>query len=209
MNLSSRGWIRRTVLVLVAVGSLALILPATGFALKFGAKLRNPDGSVIQPTAPKAGFSCKQADPSLGNGQCTRVAVSFDKGSPANNKKAPRDGIINKINVVASGPGHFRLFMARVRGGNKAKVRKKGPAMSYSGDSSAPYTIEHLPLHLRVKKGDYLSIQARRTSMLSCTSGSVRNLLFEPPLVVGDPLRTADGTGNCSLLIQAVYKRHH
>jgi hypothetical protein len=196
-------------LVLAAVGSLALIVPATGFALKFGAKLRNPDGSVIQPTAPKGGFSCKQADSSLGNGQCTRVAVGFDRGSPGNHVKAPKNGVIKKINVVASGPGKFRLFLDRVRGGNEAKARKKGPSLSYSGDSTAPYTIEHLPVHLRVKRGDYLSIQARRTSMLSCTSGSVRQLLFEPPLAVGNPLKAADGTDDCSLLIQATYKKGH
>jgi hypothetical protein len=211
MSLSRRGWTSRVPLPLALVASLALLAPGAALAAaKFGAKLRNPDGSVIQPTAPKGGFSCKDADPSLGTGQCTRVAVSFDKGSPGNHAKAPKNGVIKKINVVASGPGKFRLFMARVRGGNKAKVRKRGPSLSYQGDSTAPYTIEHLPLHLRVKRGDYLSIQARRTSMLSCTSGSVRNLLFEPPLVVGDPLRKADGTGTCSLLIQAVYrKRHH
>jgi hypothetical protein len=208
MNLS-HVWMRRGLLLAAAALSLALVVPATGLAAKFGGKLRNTDGSVIQPTAPRAGYTCKQADSSLGNDPCTRVAVSFDKGSPGGNAKAPKDGIINKINVVASGPGHFRLFVARVRGGNRAKVRKKGPAMTYTGDHSAPYTIEHLPLHLRVKKGDYLSIRTKRTSMLSCTSGSVRQLLYEPPLALGDPLETANGTDDCSLLIQAVYKGHH
>ena len=140
MNLSD-VWMRRALMLAVAALSLALVVPATGLAAKFGGKLRNTDGSVIQPTAPKTGFSCKQADSSLTNGQCTHVAVSFDKGSPGGNVKAPKDGVINKINVVASGPGQFRLFMARVRGGNKAKVRKRGPSMKYQGDSTAPYTI--------------------------------------------------------------------
>jgi hypothetical protein len=210
MNLSSHAGVRRFLVPIAVIAALALIVPASGLAAaKFGAKLRNPDGSVIQPTAPKGGNNCKQADSSVGAGQCTRVAVSFDRGSPGNNRKAPKNGIINKINVVASGPGKFRLFMARVRGGDRSKVRKKGPNMSYTGDSTAPYTIEHLPLHLRVKKGDYLSIQAKRTSMLSCTAGSVRQLLYVPPLVVGDPLENANGTDDCSLLIQAVYKKGH
>jgi hypothetical protein len=207
MNLSRQAWMRRTLLLAAGALSLALIVPTAGFATKFGGKLRNNNGSVIQPNQSTHGVTCKDRDSSLSNGQCTRVAVSFDKGSPGNHRKAPRNGIIKRINLVASGSGHFRLFLARVRQGTKAKVRKKGPSMSYSGDSTAPYTIEHLPLHLRVRKGDYLSIQMRRTSMLSCTAGSVRQLLYVPPLVVGDPLENANGTDSCSLLIQAVYKK--
>ena len=49
-----------------------------------------------------------------------------------------------------------------------------------------------------------IGINSKKTGALRCTSGSTRQLLWAPPLVPGDPFRTNDATGSCSLMVQAI-----
>jgi hypothetical protein len=185
-----------------------LAVPGTGLAsTKFGADVNKN----LQPSnANVNGQTCKQADSSLGTGPCTRVAVQFPDGAVQGNTKAPKDGKISRIRLIAAGEGHFAPYVAKAKdingNGGKAKVTDKGKEINYQGDNSGPpYTVEHFHTHLKVKKGEYLAIKAKRTSMLRCNSGGVRQLLFEPPIDVGDPFDHSDGTDDCELLIQGVY----
>ena len=211
MSTSGRSCGGRALAIAGAALAVSLVAPASGLAVKkFGADLRNSNGTVRQPNVSINGDSCHDADSSLGSSRCTRVAVNFDRAAQ-DNKKAPRDGRLKKLKLVASGPGQFVPYLARARdidgNGGKARLRKKGATIHYDGDHNAPYTIESFPFHQRVKKGDYLGIKATRTSALSCTSGGVRQLLFEPPLPFGGSLQHSDGTDDCVLLLQAVYRR--
>ena len=208
---------RFALLVAVALGALMLV-PASGLArTKFGAKLR-ANGNVVEPTEPAGGRSCKQSDPDLSNDPCTRVAVRFhETGAVQGHVKAPRKGKLRKLKIVASGPGSFTPYLARVKDldtgldSGKARVKKKGHRIEYEGDNTAPYTIEKFPFRKRVKKGDYLAIKSDKTSLLQCETddvlGSLDQLLFQPPLALGDSFEPNDGSDDCTLLTQAVYKK--
>jgi hypothetical protein len=191
-----------------------VVLPASGFATKkFGAKLRNPDGTVTQPTAVVNGFSCFDADPDLTVAPCTRVALRYgDTGAVQGHVKAPRNGTLKKLKIVASGPGEFKPFLARVkdvdsgsRTGN-ARVHSKGSMRTYLGDDTPPYTIESFRYSVHVRKGDRLAVKSERTNFETCQTGSLEQLLFQPPLALNDPFEPSDGDDDCTLLIQAVYK---
>jgi hypothetical protein len=195
---------------------IALALPASSFGVshaKFGAAI---DGDT-QPNVKPKGQTCKQADPDLGTGTCTRVAVGFGEVGAVTNpsgdnqhRSSPRAGDISRLRLVAAGPGHFRPYLAKVKRrndhGGKAKVVEKGPNIEYEGDNVPPYTIEVFRVDMAVRKGEFLAIKARQTSMLQCNSTGNRQLLFEPPLSLDTPFSHSNGIDGCVLLLQAVYR---
>ena len=212
----NRFAVKGGVLACAAALAVLLALPAIGQArTKFGSDLRNNDGTVTQPTDQR---NCQQDANALDASQsCDRVAVQFlDTGAAANHIKAPKDGVINKLKLVALHKGAFRFELARVKnfhGGDngKAKIVDRGERINY--DSSAhgqSYTIQSFKVHDHVKKGDYLSIKSRRTSLLKCNSGSTEQLLFQPVLPVGGSFVNNNGhRSNCTLLLEALYRKHH
>jgi hypothetical protein len=187
---------------LVLVGTLIGIPASTVSAAgaRWGNTLRNGDGSVKQPAnAPRA---CDVTGPNEGD-PCTMVSVMT---SNSGHEKAPKDGTITRVRVVAAHAGSFRLFFAKAQPGTQqARVVKKGPIISFTGDTSAPYTIETKTVSITVKKGWYLAVRASSFETVSCTSGSPAQLEFQPPLAVGAPLTTADDTNGCYLLVQLQY----
>jgi hypothetical protein len=203
---------------LVALVSAAALIALLAFAAsaqaltKFGSDLRNNDGSVTQPTGNR---NCQQDANALdANKPCDRVAVQFlDTGSPGGNKKAPKDGIIKRINLVSLTRGHFRFELAKVKnfhGDNgKAKIVHRGPKIDYqSSVHGNDYRIQTFHVHERVHKGEYLAIRSRKTSLLKCQSGSTEQLLFQPLLPIGGPFTSNLGhTSNCTLLLRAVYAK--
>jgi hypothetical protein len=198
-----------TALVCAAALITLLAFAATAQAFtKFGADLRNKDGSVVQANGNR---NCQQDANALdASKQCDRVAVQFlDTGSPGGNKKAPKDGVINRINLVALHKGHFRFELAKVKnfhGDNgKAKIVHRGEKIEYQGD---PNHIQTFHVHQRVHEGEYLAIKSRKTSLLRCQSGSTEQLLFQPVLPVGGSFTSNHGhTSNCTMLLRAVYKK--
>jgi hypothetical protein len=190
----------------------ALALPTAGQAATvFGAKLIE-NGTGVQPS--NAGLdSCHFADPSLTADPCTRIAVQFGDIGPAHgNTTAPRDGTIRKIKLIAATKGKMVPYVAQVKGLNlgagkgKAKVTAHGPTINYvSSVHGTSYHVQTFPVKMKVKRGEYIGIRARKTSMLRCNSGSTEQLLFQPPLQIGAPFAPASGTDDCVLLIQAVY----
>jgi hypothetical protein len=207
----------RTAITTLTCG--AALIALLGFAAsaqaltKFGADLRNNDGSVTQPTGNR---NCQQDANALdASKQCDRVAVQFlDTGSPGGNKKAPKDGIIKRLNLVALTKGHFRFELAKVKnfhGGDngKAKIVHRGPRIDYeSSVSGNDYKIQTFHVHEKVHKGEYLAIRSRKNSMLKCQSGSTEQLLFQPLLPLNGPFTSNQGhTSNCTLLLRAVYAK--
>jgi hypothetical protein len=170
---------------------------------RFGAKLTNTDGSVVQPAnAPR---ECDNTGPLEGD-PCTMVSVRAKSYNQGTKEKAPKDGTIRKVRLVALHSGSFRLYFAKVHlGSSEAKVVKKGPIISFNGDSSSPYTIETKNVEISVKQGWYIAVKASHFQTVTCTSGSQVLMEFQPPLVVGDPYETEDDHNGCYLLVQLQY----
>jgi len=200
----------RRMLVVMALGAAALMaIPATGFAAaKFGANLHTSSGTVTQPANSSPAHYC---DPIPGD-PCTRVAIAFgDTGAINGNVRAPKDGVIDKIKLVAGTVGHFRLQLAKVKdlnqGTGKAKVVEQGPKISHgSSVQGLGYKIQTIDVNVPVQKGEYLAMKSKRTSVLKCQSGSTEQLLFQPPLHLGDPFQPNESDDDCTMLLQAVYE---
>jgi hypothetical protein len=209
-----RSVVQRTTGMLGGAALIALLgfAGAAQASTKFGADLRNSNGSVTQPTGNR---NCQQdANPLNASKPCDRVAVQYlDTGSPGGNRKAPRDGKIVKLKLVALAKGHFRFELARAKNlhgdTGKAKIVDRGRKIDYkSSIHGNDYEIQRFHINQHVDKGDYLAIKSRKTSLLKCQSGSTEQLLFQPLLPVGGPFESNDGhRSNCTLLLQAVYKK--
>jgi len=192
---------RRLILVL-ALGVVAAFMaaPASGFAATtFGAKLNKN----IQPSNSLPAQSCVFQMPQ----SCTRIEM--DAYNDPGHERAPKDGVINKVKLIAGGPGHFKLQIAEAKPGkDKGRVVRNGPRIDYhgSGLNGPNYDVESVPVHVPVEKGQYLAISAKKTSMLRCSSGGPNQFLFTPALSPGDPFKTLSYTDGCWLLLEAVYQ---
>jgi hypothetical protein len=196
---------------LLTAGLLAF--PAwAGAATKFGAKLRNANGSVVEPVG---GNDCQSSsDLVLSPGACTRIPYRFiDPGAIQGHSKAPKNGRLKALKLVANDPGQFRFFLGRTKnlnsgaGTGKGKVTRRGANIVYDG-SEAPYTIETFGLGgLRVRKGERIAIRGDHYDAERCTQAGNRQLLFQPPLTLNAPFALADASDNsCTMLVQVVYK---
>jgi hypothetical protein len=191
---------RRMILVL-ALGVAALMaLPTSGFAATtFGAKLNK----TIQPSNSLPAQSCTVMPQS-----CTRIEM--DAYNNAGHERAPKDGIVKKVKLIAGGPGHFKLQIAEAKPDHdKGRVVRNGPRIDYEGQPDPwgdTYNVESFPVHVPVEKGQYLAISAKKTSMLRCSSGGPNQFLFTPALSPGGPFETLSYTDGCWLLLQAVYQ---
>jgi hypothetical protein len=198
---STNGGRMRRIGLVLTLGAVALmVVPATGVAAsKFGAKLNG----TIQPSNSLPAQKCVFGQPAE---PCTRV--SMDAYNNAGHERAPKDGVIGKVKLIAGGPGAFRLQLAKAKPNkDKAKIVERGPKLHYQGQSGGdPYEVESFHVHVQVKKGEYLAIKSRKTSMLRCSSGGPNQFLFQPALSVGGPFQTLDYTDGCWLLLEAVYK---
>jgi len=201
----------KATLLACAAAAIALLgFTASAQALtKFGSDLHNKDGSVVQANGTR---NCQQDANALDASKpCDRVAVQFlDTGSPSGNIKAPKDGVIKRLNLVAQNKGSFKFELAKVKkfhGGDngKAKIVDRGDKIKYKKD---PSHIQTFHVNQKVSKGDYLTIKGKKTSLLRCQSGSTEQLLYQPVLGLKDPFTSNIGhRSNCTLLLRAVYKK--
>jgi hypothetical protein len=178
-------------------------LPARAKHVEFGAKLT----SHSQPSNSFSPTSCR--DDTGTAGACTRVLTEA-LGRPGTGQLAPRNGTIKEIKLVAGDSGHFRLEIARAEPAKKrARIVERGPVIHYTGqggiDDGGPYTIETFHVDIKVKKGEYLAIQSKATSMLQCSGGGLNQLLFQPALQEGAGYSTTTHVDGCLLLLEAVY----
>jgi hypothetical protein len=197
---------RRTGL-LAAVASLALMVaPATGLAkapVKFGAKL----DPTVQPSNSLPAHPCSQEAPGT---PCTFVQNEA-YGRPNGGELAPRTGTIEKIRLIAGGPGSFRLQIAKVKPNQRAKVVANGPTISYMGQTEANfesdnYKVESFNVNVPVHKGDQLALRGNYTSLLRCSSGGDNTLIYQPPLRLGNPFQAVSDTDGCWILMEAVIR---
>ena len=173
---------------------------------RFGAKLDTN-------TQPTNSFEARPCDNPAQS--CTWVMVDAFRrpGTRLHWSRAPRDGVIKKIRLIAGEAGSFRLQIAKVKPGDdlrkaKAKIVRNGPVITVKGqpDGDAPYLIETFKVHVPVKKGQFLAVRAKTLSMLRCNSGGPEILQFQPRLPVGGSFRRTDATSGCNMLLQAILK---
>jgi hypothetical protein len=184
-----------------ALGSRqATTSPATA-TVGFGAKL------TVHTQPQNAGPAHVCAPLSPDPSPCTWVMnKSFNR---TNGEAAPKDGVIAKIRVIAAVSGQFRLQLVKEKSAtSRAKALRNGPTLHYNGqpDNAVNYVIETFKVNVTVHKGERLAAKGNALSILSCSGGGANVLQFEPPLVVGSGLRTADDHDGCFLLIEAQYK---
>lgn len=203
-------------LVMAAVLTAPVLLPVAGHAatqrapakkaqVSFGAKLN-------KHSQPSNAFDGQPCEPKTVI--CTRVMTqAYRRPDPQTDQVAPKDGTIGKIMIVAGKPGKFRLELAKARvGKNKAKLVAVGPEIHYKGqgtgdeDNGPPYTVEKFNVNLKVKKGDFLAVRAKKISFEYCSGGGDNQLTFEPPLVMGNGYRHTNHSDGCLMLLEAVYK---
>jgi hypothetical protein len=192
---------RRLILVLaLGVAAAFMASPASGFAATtFGAKLNKH----IQPSNSQPAQACVFQMPQ----SCTRIEM--DAYNNAGHERAPKDGVIKKVKLIAGGKGHFKLQIAEAKPGkDKGRVVRNGPRIDYHGSNlnGTIYDVESFPAHVPVQKGQYLAISAKKTSMLRCSSGGPNQFLFTPALSPGGPFKTLSYTDGCWLLLEAVYQ---
>jgi hypothetical protein len=127
-----------------------------------------------------------------------------------NGQKAPHDGTIAKIRLIAgfNTGGHFQLYLARAHPNtHQGKVIASGPTITYVAqpDDNAPYAIQTFTVNIAVHTGDRLAIRAAKTNILRCNSGSPNIFQYVPPLVVGQGFRDETDHDGCDLLLEAEY----
>jgi len=181
--------------------------PAKGAPVKFGADLT----TNTQPSNSSPPHTCAHEDGGLTTDNCTWMMLNSEIGSPGGHLKAPSNGVITQIWVIAGHKGSFVPvvgFLSNVSGDTgMGRITGHGPIIQHGNSFTSGQGFKILKftgLHINVKKGEVLGIKAKQTSILRCDSGSTRQLLFQPPLVVGNAAVQNAGSSDCSLLIEAV-----
>jgi len=202
--------IRRVVLLCLVIGGTFLMagqVTAAAGPVRFGANLN----TTMFPDNSYQGTTCDHViSGGSGTYSCTWVEnQAKNSATPLASARAPKDGFINKVRLIAGKGGSFKLFLARYKTStNEGKVVKAGPTITYSTDPCSPdchiQTISISPL--QVHKGDVLAIKTAKTSILSCNSGGNAIAVFKPALAVGGPLTPATDTDGCFMLLQAQYQ---
>ncbi len=205
----TRRFTRTAIATALAATALAAIPTANaGAATKFGAKL----DPTVQPSNSLPRHPCTHQDPGR---SCTMVENEAYY-RPDGGERAPKNGTIRRIRLVAGGPGSFRLQIAKVKRStlndtNKAKVLRNGPVIHYQGQSqqnwdSDHYNVESFKVNVPVHKGEYLAMRTKYTSMVRCSSGGDNTLIYQAPLLAGGGFTPAKSTDGCWTLMEAVIK---
>ena len=184
----------------VTLAALMGLSAGTASAASFGADV-TPD---TQPSNASQAHPCDYAAPGT---KCTWVLN--DAYGNAGGEKAPQNGQLKSIKLVAGEAGSFKLQLVKVRNDNSAKVLAQGPRITYEGQDPAmdpedPYNVEKFKLDnpLPVQKGAQIAIVAKKTSTLRCSSGGDNTLLFDPPLALGNPFAAPTNDDGCWMLIE-------
>ena len=188
-----------------------MALPAGAQAKdKFGSDLKNHDGS--SPSRRRSATASRTPTRWTRPSPATASRSSTWTWARPGNIKAPKDGKIDKIRLVALKKGSFKLELGKAKGihgsDGKGRILHRGPKITHkSSVKGNDYKIQTFHVNVEVDKGDYLGIKSKKTSLLKCQSGSTEQLLFQPVLAIHAPFESNLGhRSNCTLLLQAVYK---
>jgi len=190
----------RTWFALASIFTLAVMSAEASGATRFGSKLTNQ----TQPSNAGTGKWCNDNN----HGAMCSWVMTIARNAPGRHR-APKDGVLNQIRLIACFPGTFVLQIANAKQGlGTAKAVRTGPLINYVGDSrhcnGNRYQIETFAVNVPVKKNDYLSVVGSKIGFVYC-AGDSGSLLFNPPLADGGAFRTANDNGDCIMLLEAQY----
>ena len=138
--------------------------------------------------------------------------VLFEAQKRPGKERAPRDGIIDTIRLVACAPGQSFVLQIVRRQGTTENFRaiRTGPVINYHGSNrnctaSNNFDIETFNnLNVPITEGDYLAVVATQVRFhYSASSGP--SLVFNPPLADGSGFRST-GSAEGFLMMQAELK---
>jgi hypothetical protein len=132
-------------------------------------------------------------------------------------QKAPKNGYIDKVRVIACSPGSFYLQFGSIRkkpgttNQYQAKVRTTSKKVSFPGDpdgcDDGTYTINTINIvDVYVRQGEYFGVRAKTPRALRCNSGSPNVLEFTPVLANGGSYRNPTDVNGCDPLIELQYR---
>ena len=185
----------------LAVASVALAGGAAQAqaATSFGADV-NPD---VQPSNSSEAHECN----GFPGQKCTWVLN--DAYGNAGGEKAPKNGTLKKIKLIAGEAGSFKLQLVKVKADQSAKVITNGPKITYEGQDDPDadtYKVESFKVNVPVHKGEQIAIATKETSTLRCSSGGDNTLLYNPVLQVGNAAQALGSDEGCWMLIEGVVK---
>jgi len=198
VKLISKG--RLGAILAMSVMLLVAAQPAFAATTKFGAKV----APGFDPSNAYPGTYCDhEIDGGSDTYACTWILNQAFNGGTAT---APKNGTINKIKIINGKAGSFKVVIAH-KSGSQFKVVARSAKVSYTTDPCSPdcsvHTYNITPL--AVKTGEYVGIQAAKTSTLRCDSNGTRTALFTPPMAPGGSYTTPTEYSGCFLLVQAIY----
>jgi hypothetical protein len=196
------GRARLGAILAMSVMMLIAAQPAFAATTKVGAKL----GTGTFPSNAYPGTYCDhEIDGGSSTYACTWILLNaFGGGSPT----APKNGSINKVKWVNGQGGSFKFVIARKNGSGQFKVISRSTTINYSTDPCDPVNCSVRSKTIApqaIQTGDYVGIQAAKSSMLRCDSGGNKIALFTPVLNPGGGYTTPTDYSGCFLLLTAVY----
>lgn len=192
--------------VLLLAGQAVVV--EAGTPVRWGSKLT----TSVQPQ--NFNRSCDDS-PASPNPVCTWMFRHVYNRSGG--QKAPKNGYIDKVRIIACSAGSFYLQFGKVRahpsspGDYQAKVRKTSNKIEFDGDSygcdDGHYRVETININdVYVYKNEYFGVRAKSPKALRCNSGSPNVLEFVPPLVAGGSYQNPDDDNGCDPLIELQYR---
>lgn len=200
--MSRVGSRRGRVAAMLATGLLLVLAvqPAAAATVKFGAKVQN--GNF--PSNAYPGTYCDhEIDGGSSTYACTWILLSAFNGGSAT---SPKNGFVDKVKIINGQGGSFKLVIAQKNASGQFRVLRRSANINYSTDQCDPDCVVHkidIP-NLAVGAGNYLGIQAAKTSTLRCDSGGNKIALFTPVLAPGGAYTTPTDYSGCFLMVQAV-----
>lgn len=186
-----------------AFAAFALMTAAASPAVaqtSFGSKLT----PSTQPSNAGKGVYCQENK----KDQMCSAVMTIARNRPNSAVKAPKDGVIAKVRLIACFPGSFVLQLVKLDGGGQASDVRTGPAINYVGDrkhcNRQRLDIEEFPVDLPVRQGDQMSVLATKIGFVY-NAGDNGSLLFAPPLADGETDRESFDQGTGIILLEAVY----
>jgi hypothetical protein len=195
---------RSSLAAVLALAALLIIAvaPVSAATTKFGAK-------VAPGYFPSNAYPGTLCDHELDGGSdiypCTWILNQAFNGGTVT---APKNGYINKLRTINGQGGAFKFVIAQRNGAGQFKVLRMSAKINYATDPCNPDCVVHKYniAPMQVSTGNYIGIQATKTSMLRCDSGGPKILLFRPPLPTNGPYTAPTDDSGCWLLLQAVYQ---